>query len=52
MAQFLLEYRAAHRKLCANPVFLAQIGIITIFFVQRPVSRILMRLLANGRRFE
>jgi len=37
MAQFLLEYRFALRKLCANPVFIAQIGIITIFFVRWPV---------------
>jgi len=46
MAQFLLEYRFALRKLRANPVFIAQIGIITIFFVRWPVSRILMCLLA------
>jgi len=37
MAQFLLEYRVALRKICANPVFIAQIGIISIFFVQLPV---------------
>jgi hypothetical protein len=48
MAQFLLEYRFALRKLCANPVFIAHIGIITIFFVRWTVSRIVMRLLAGA----